>query len=106
MRQPHTAQHVGRLGELNVLVADDLDAIAPGVQKVEERTGEGLDPRFGQCRARGFLIVDDQPEMASVVGGLGASPLERNELVAEIDMWKLRMRPTKERWMSSNTSAC
>src|SRR5438552_722927 len=31
MRQPHAAQDVWRFGELDVVVADDLYAIAPGV---------------------------------------------------------------------------
>jgi len=34
MRQTHTTQHIGSLGELDVVVADDLDAVAPGVAKV------------------------------------------------------------------------
>jgi hypothetical protein len=36
MRQTHTTQYIGSLGVLNVVVADDLDAVAPGVAKVEE----------------------------------------------------------------------
>jgi hypothetical protein len=34
MRQTHTTQHIGGLGELDVVVADDLDAVTPGVAKV------------------------------------------------------------------------
>jgi hypothetical protein len=34
MRQTHTTQHIWSLGELDVVVADDLDAVAPGVAKV------------------------------------------------------------------------
>ena len=58
MRQSHAAQHVRRLGELDIVVADDLDAIAPRVEKVEKRAGQGLDPRIGQRLADGILVVD------------------------------------------------
>jgi hypothetical protein len=34
MRQSHAAQHVRRLGELKVVVADNLYAVAPWVEKV------------------------------------------------------------------------
>src|SRR5258706_13316692 len=30
----HAAQHVGGLGELDVVVADDLDAVAPGIAEI------------------------------------------------------------------------
>ena len=40
VRETHAAQHVRRLGELDVGVADDLDPIAPRVQEIEERTGQ------------------------------------------------------------------
>src|SRR5712675_2804613 len=43
MRQPHAAQHVGCLGELDVVVADDLDAVAPWIQEIEEGTVEDGD---------------------------------------------------------------
>src|ERR1700679_3931211 len=43
VRQPHSAQHVRRFGKLDVVVADDLEAIAPGVAEVEERAGHHLD---------------------------------------------------------------
>src|SRR5208282_1807029 len=36
IRQSHAAQHVRRLGELDVVVANDLDAVAPGIAEVEE----------------------------------------------------------------------
>jgi hypothetical protein len=34
MRQTHATQHIGSLSELDVVIADDLDAVAPGVAKV------------------------------------------------------------------------
>ena len=40
MRQAHAAQYVRRLGELDVVVADDLDAVAPRIEEVEKWTCE------------------------------------------------------------------
>ena len=37
-RQPHAPQHIGRLGELNIVVTNDLYSIAPGVPKIKEWT--------------------------------------------------------------------
>jgi hypothetical protein len=45
MRQSHAAQHVRRFRELNIVVADNLDAVAPRIEKVKERAGQRLDPR-------------------------------------------------------------
>ena len=52
MGEPHAGQDIGRLGELDVVVADDLDAIAPWIAKIEERAGQGLDAgvRHGPAR--------------------------------------------------------
>src|SRR5437868_9503206 len=85
MHQAHAAQHVRRLGELDVVVADDLDAVAPRVEKVEKPPGQRLNPCIGQRRANRFLVVDHKSEMPAVVSGLGAAFLQREELVAEID---------------------
>src|SRR6185436_15851313 len=85
MRQPHPAQHVRRLGELDVVVTDDLDAVAPWVEKIKEATGQRLDARLGQGIAHRLLVIDDQPEMPAVIGCLPAAVLQREELVAQID---------------------
>src|SRR5262245_980188 len=37
--EPHAAQHIRCLGELDVVVADDLDAVAPWVEEIEKLTG-------------------------------------------------------------------
>jgi len=37
VHQAHATQHIGRLGELDIVVADDLDSISPRVPKVKER---------------------------------------------------------------------
>src|SRR5882724_1213241 len=85
MRQPHAAQYVWRLGELDVVVTDDLDAVAPRIEKVEKPTGEGLDARVGQRLADGVLVVDHKPKMAAVISGLDAALLQREKLIAKID---------------------
>ena len=74
--EAHAAQHVRRLGELDVRVADDLDPVAPGIEEVEKRAGQRLDAGFGERLANGFLVVDDEAEVAAVVGGLPAALLQ------------------------------
>ena len=36
VHQAHAAQHIGRLGELDIVVADDLNSITPRVPKIKE----------------------------------------------------------------------
>src|SRR5262245_66426836 len=43
MRQSHATQHVRGLGELNIVIADDLDAVAPWIPEVEKRAGQQFD---------------------------------------------------------------
>jgi hypothetical protein len=38
MRQTHATQHIGSLGELDIVVADDLDAVAPGIANTRSRS--------------------------------------------------------------------
>ena len=85
MREAHAAQHVCRLGELDVVVADDLDAVAPGIAEIQERPRKRIHACIEQLSADGFLIVDNKAEVTSVVGALAAAFLERDELIAEID---------------------
>ena len=85
MRKTHAAQHVCGLGELNVRIADDLDPIAPRIQEIEKRAGQGLDARVGERLADGLLVVDHQAEVTAVVGRLGAAGGKRYELVAHVD---------------------
>ena len=85
MRQSHAAQHVQRLGELDVVVADNLDAVAPRVEKVEEWAGQRLDSRFGQRFADCILVIDHESKMAALVGRLSTALLQGEELVAQID---------------------
>ena len=85
MRKPHTAEYIRRLGELDVVIADDLDAVAPRVEKIEKLTGQRLHTRLGQRLPHRFLVIDDKSEMTAVVGSLPAAFLKRQELIAEID---------------------
>src|SRR4030095_10953985 len=85
MRQPHAAQHIQRFGELDVVVADNLYAIAPRVEEVEKRAGQWLDTRVGQRFADCILVIDHQSKMAALVSRLGTTLLKREELVAQID---------------------
>jgi hypothetical protein len=85
MRQPHAAKHVRRFGELNIIVADDLDAVTPGIAEVEKWTRQRLDACFGKRLAGRLLVIDDQAKMTAVVEGLSAAFLERKKLVAKID---------------------
>src|SRR5687767_1205950 len=85
MRQSHAAQHIRRFGELNILVADDLYAVAPRVEKVEKRSGQRRDACIGQRFASDLLVIDDKSKMAPIVGGLCTASLECNELVSQID---------------------
>ena len=95
MRQSHAAQHVRRFGELDIVVADNLDAIAPRVEKVEKRAGQRLDSGVGQRFADGFPVVDHKSKMAAFVSGLSAALLQREELVAEIDEGRIGALATK-----------
>src|SRR5262249_50599588 len=85
MGEPHAAQHVRRLGELDVVVADDLYPVAPGVAEIEEPTRQRLDARRRQRAAHRVLVVDHETEMAAVVGALDAALLQREKLIAQID---------------------
>jgi hypothetical protein len=78
VRQPHAAQHVRRLGELDTVVANDLDAIAPRVSEVEERSRQHLNACLGQCPAGRVLVVHNKTEVAPTVRRLAASLLKRS----------------------------
>src|SRR5262245_31462463 len=95
MCQPHAAQHVWRLAELDVLVADNLDAIAPGIAEVEERPRQRLDARFDQRLMDCIFVVDHEPEVATVVWRLAMSPLKREELVAKVNKRHILAFPAK-----------
>src|SRR5208282_1901224 len=85
MGEAHAAQDVGRLGELYVVIADDLYAVAPGVEKVEKRSRQRCDAGFQQGLSRRLLVIDHQSEMPPVVRRLRAPLLQREELVTQVD---------------------
>ena len=85
MRQPHALEHIRRLGELDVVIADDLDAVAPGIEEIQEPAGQRLDAGLRERLADRVLVIDHEPEMTPVIGGLLAALLQREELIAKID---------------------
>jgi hypothetical protein len=82
VRQSHAPQDVRRLGELDVVVADDLHTIAPGVTEIKKRSWQHLDTDIGQRLADRLWVVHHEPEVPTIVCGLTASFLKREELVA------------------------
>src|SRR5580692_9299964 len=82
MRQPHAAQHVGCLCELNVVVTDYLYSVAPGASKIKEGPVEWGNPGGLERLAGGLLIVDDEAKVATIISRLRAAFLKRNELIA------------------------
>src|SRR5262245_27027652 len=85
MREAHAAQHVRRLRELDVVIPDDLDAVAPGIAEIKEAPGQHLDPGLRQRLAHRLFVIDDQAEMPAVIGGLPTAFLQGEELIAKID---------------------
>ena len=45
---------------VNVLLTDDLDPVAHGVEEVEKRSGYRLDPRVRQYRTNELLVIDQR----------------------------------------------
>ena len=74
-----------RLRELHLVVLHDLDEVAPRIAKVETTAAEDLDSRRLERPPRRVLVVDDEPEVAVLVGRLRAPLRERDELVAHVD---------------------
>src|SRR5215467_2698665 len=81
MRQPHSAQDVRRLGELDVVVAYDLDTVAPRVEEIKKLTRQWIHARVRQGAADGILVIDHESKMTAVVGRLLAALLEGEELI-------------------------
>ena len=70
MVEPHAAQHVGCFGELNVLIINDLNAVAPWIVEVEERSFKLCEACLSKSTTSGLLIVDNRTEMTTLVGRL------------------------------------
>src|SRR5262249_33190769 len=75
--QPHTAQHMRSLSELDVVIANDLDAVAPRIEEIEEGSRQCLDPGLRERCADRLLVVDHKAEVATIVTGLSAPLLQR-----------------------------
>jgi len=85
VHQAHATQHIGSLGELNVVVTDDFYSVAPRVPKIKERTIKWGNTSCLECLAGRLLVVDDETEVATVVCGLRAALLKGNKLIAQVD---------------------
>src|SRR5215472_3490072 len=83
--EAHCMQYMRRLGELNIGVLDDLDAIAPRVEKIEERSGQEPSARRLDPRAHAGAVIDDEAEMPALVFVAGFGFHQIDELVAELD---------------------
>src|SRR5262249_7053909 len=68
----------------DIVIADNLNAVAPWVAEVEERALEQGNPGSPEGGARRLLIVDHEAEMAAIVRRLFAPFLKGDELVAQI----------------------
>jgi hypothetical protein len=84
MSKPHAPQYVRRLTELDVVIGNDLNAIAPWVHEIEKRAGQWVNIRIAQRLADCFLVIDHKPKMAAVVSTLLTALLERKELVSSM----------------------
>src|SRR5437660_939915 len=71
--------------ELDVVVADDLYAVAPRIEEIEELTGQRFHASLRQGLAHGLFVIDNESKMTAVVGGLGAALLESQELITQVD---------------------
>ena len=86
-REPHAAQDMRRLGELDVRVFDDFEPVAPWIEEVEERTLDhacaGRLGEFDDART----VIDDKADMAAL-DVLSCGPVHQrhvDELVAHVD---------------------
>ena len=70
---------------MNIVVADDLDAIAPGIPEVKEmpiyRSYAGNVEGALGC----LLVIDDETEVAARICALIPPLLQGDELVAQVD---------------------
>ena len=70
---------------MNVVVADDLYAVAPRVEKIKKWAGQWFYPRVSERLTDGILVVDHKPKMTSIVSGLSPALLQCEELITQID---------------------
>ena len=70
---------------MNILIINDLNAVAPGIAEVEERSIELCDAGLVQRASSSFLIVNNETEMTTIVGRLFTALLKGDELITKID---------------------
>src|SRR5215469_15826050 len=83
--EAHAAQHMRRLGELDVAVGHDLHAVAPRIEEIEERPVEQLTARRHDKFAHRGAVIDHQAEMPRAVAMLAADLRQVGELNAHVD---------------------
>ena len=80
--EAHALEDLRRLRELDVLVGDDLEVVAPWVANpVPADVGS----RFSGGLESAVSVIDDQPEVTVVVGFLPSTLGERDELIPDVD---------------------
>lgn len=80
----HALEHMGILGELNVIVRHHFDSVPPRIAKVQPLV-DALEAEFFHRPAHRLAIVHDKTEMALVVGPLCLAEAQLDELIAKID---------------------
>src|SRR5205085_1998953 len=85
VHQSHASQHISCLGELNIVVANDLYSVAPRVPEIEELTVKWRHTSCLKGLSGCLFIIDDQAEVSTVIWGLSAALLKGNKLVAQVD---------------------
>src|SRR5262245_47916417 len=85
MREAHSAQHVVRLGELDVLIGCDLDPISPGIEEIEKRTSQQLNTHVFQRAPDQVFVVHRDTEVPALVGTLVSALCKIDELIAEVN---------------------
>jgi hypothetical protein len=84
---PEHALDAGRAVELDTVVADDLEVVAPRVAETHAAAHRATVVEAGLL-GRGahlLLVVDHEPEVAVVVRALRAALADREELVAHLE---------------------
>src|ERR671925_2114814 len=80
----HTFEHVRRLSELNVVIGNDFDPIAPRVAEIQALV-DALNAEFFERPSNRLPVIDDKTEMALVIRTLRLAETQLDELIAEID---------------------
>src|SRR5690242_6835969 len=79
--EAHSLEHALALAELDLVVLDDLDAVATRVADVEEAARESSQACILERAPHGLLVVDDEPEMLLLRSR--AALEQRDELIAQ-----------------------